>query len=80
MTQSYSITLLPIDIWYVNVDGKEGWVPSDTVRLMGENELESSRESTPGDPCISADNSELSDDGEWSGLQLGWIPIFLRGF
>ena len=52
-------------MWYVNADGKEGWVPSNILRLLTEEEMQSSDgESTPTDARsieVSADNSEISD-------------------
>ena len=53
------------DVWYVNADGQEGWVPAELLRLMTEEDIESSRESTPADLLSSADHSEMSDDGEY---------------
>ena len=54
-------------MWYVNADGMEGWVPSDVLRLMNDEDLRSSSgQSTPIDLLsaeASADNSEMSDDG-----------------
>lgn len=49
----------------MNADGKEGWVPSNVLRLMVEEDVGSSRESTPMD-LLSAEPSadEVSDDGE----------------
>ena len=52
-------------MWYVNVDGKEGWVPSSILQIMTDEDLQTSSEGTPTDTQsneISADNSELSDD------------------
>lgn len=61
---------LPIslpDVWYVNADGLEGWVPSGILQLLTDEDTGSSRESTPMDALsneASADNSEMSDDGK----------------
>lgn len=58
-------------MWYVNADGQEGWVPSDILQLLTEEDTESSRESTPNDMLsneASAENSEMSDDGNSSVL------------
>ena len=56
-----------LDMWYVNADGMEGWVPSDVLRLMVDDDFQSSGQSTPMDMLsaeVSADNSEVSDDGK----------------
>ena len=61
------------DLWYVNADGMEGWVPSDILRLMGDEDFPSSGQSTPMDMLsgeVSADNSEMSDDGKSSLVAL----------
>lgn len=46
----------------------EGWVPSNILRLVTEDEGDSSGQSTPmdilGSTELSADNSEQSEDGE----------------
>ncbi len=49
------------------MEGKEGWVPSNVLDIMNEYDGSSS-ESTPSgfrSDTVSADNSDLSDDGEW---------------
>jgi translation initiation factor 2B subunit (eIF-2B alpha/beta/delta family) len=53
------------DVWYVNADGQEGWVPFSILELVMD-EVDSSRESTPNDLLseVSAESSELSDEGE----------------
>lgn len=51
-------------MWYVNADGQEGWVPSDILQLMTDEDTESSRESTPQSAEMSAESSEVSDDGK----------------
>lgn len=58
-------------MWYVNADGKEGWLPSSILRAMTEEEMMlTSGESTPVDIKLSstgasADASDMSDsDGE----------------
>ena len=58
-------------MWYVNADGKEGWLPSNILRAMiGDESMMSSGESTPVDIKLSstgasADASDMSDsDGE----------------
>ena len=64
-------TFLLADMWYVNADGKEGWLPSNILRAMiGDELIMSSGESTPVDIKLSstgasADASDMSDsDGE----------------
>ena len=32
-------TFISPDIWYVNVNGKEGWIPSDVLRPLSDDEL-----------------------------------------
>ena len=32
-------TFTPPDIWYVNVNGKEGWIPSDVLRPLSDDKL-----------------------------------------
>lgn len=39
-------------------------MPAELLRLITEEDMESSRESTPADLLSSADHSEMSDDGE----------------
>lgn len=60
------------DMWYVNADGKEGWLPSDILRaMMGDEATMTSGESTPSEVKLnsngaSADASDMSDsDGKW---------------
>ena len=60
------------DMWYVNADGKEGWLPSNILRSMiGDDMALTSGESTPADikfssTGASADASDMSDsDGEF---------------
>lgn len=57
-------------MWYVNVDGNEGWLPSSVLRILTDEELGGS---TATSPCrtklsshgASADASDLSDsDGQ----------------
>ncbi len=78
---SHTKHFLSADIWYVNADGMEGWVPSDVLRMMQEDEFQSSGQSTPVDALsaeVSADNSEMSDDGEspaQDSVQIQWIPL-----
>lgn len=53
------------DVWYVNADGQEGWVPSNILQLLTDEG--DSRESTPNDLLsaeASADSSEVSDEGK----------------
>lgn len=58
------------DMWYVNADGKEGWLPSNILRAMIEddNTAVTSGESTPvklSSTGASADASDMSDsDGK----------------
>ena len=57
-------------MWYVNVDGKEGWLPSSILRIMNEEELGGSATSSPSRTKLSshgtsADASDFSDsDGK----------------
>lgn len=59
-----------VDMWYVNADGKEGWLPSNILRAMIGDEMLTSGESTPVDTKLnstgaSADASDMSDsDGK----------------
>ena len=62
-------------MWYVNADGKEGWLPSNILRSMiGDDLVLTSGESTPVDikfssTGASADASDMSDsDGEFPDL------------
>ena len=59
------------DMWYVNADGKEGWLPSNILRAMlGDDLTMTSGESTPAEvklnsTGVSADASDMSDsDGK----------------
>jgi hypothetical protein len=59
------------DMWYVNADGKEGWLPSSILRaMMGDEVTMTSGESTPSEVKLnstgaSADASDMSDsDGK----------------
>lgn len=54
------------DMWYVNADGKEGWLPSNILRAMIGEDVLTSGESTPVDIKLSstgasADASDMSD-------------------
>lgn len=58
-------------MWYVNADGKEGWLPSNILRaMMGDEVTMTSGESTPSEVKLnstgaSADASDMSDsDGK----------------
>lgn len=49
------------------MEGKEGWVPSNVLELVNDDDIASSSEGTPSgvrSGTVSADNSDLSDDGE----------------
>ena len=41
------------DIWYVNVNGKEGWIPSDVLRPLSDDELIDTDDSLPPYPTVS---------------------------
>ena len=59
-----------LDTWYVNMDGKEGWLPSSILRIMTDEELGGSATTSPSRTKLSshgtsADASDFSDsDGQ----------------
>ena len=60
--------VLCVDYWYVNVDGREGWLPSTLLTIMTEGEpasrengLGSSQDSALDSHGVSADGSDQSD-------------------
>ena len=57
------------DVWYVNCDGKEGWVPADILKEYVDDEIPVSGESTPNSSRLSSNpvsSDECEDvDGEW---------------
>ena len=68
--RSGSHYLYPLDTWYVNMDGKEGWLPSSILRIMTDEELGGSATTSPSRTKLSshgtsADASDFSDsDGQ----------------
>ena len=57
----------PPDVWYVNCDGKEGWVPANLLREFVDDAMQTSGESTP----MSASSAGMSsDDSDMDGGEL----------
>ncbi len=54
-TSSYS------DCWYVNVDGKEGWVPCNVLRMMTDEEMDAFRDGSTNSSANSSHDSDLED-------------------
>ena len=53
-------------MWYVNCDGKEGWVPANLLREYVDDDIQTSGESTPmsaSSAGMSSDDSDI-DSGE----------------
>lgn len=70
-------------MWYVNLDGKEGWVPSSILRIMNEEELGGSATSSPSRSKLnshgtSADASDFSDSDGKSLMMIAPSLISLR--
>ena len=69
-------------MWYVNADGKEGWLPSNILRaMMGDEVTMTSGESTPagttklGSTGASADASDMSDSDGKQCSSFGFVLL-----
>ncbi len=54
-------------MWYVNCDGKEGWVPADILKEYTDDELPVSGDTTPGSRTpgsLLSSNPVSSDESE----------------
>ena len=70
-------------MWYVNLDGKEGWLPSSILKIMNEEELGGSATSSPSRSKLSshgtlADASDFSDSDGRSLMKIAPSFISLR--
>ena len=64
-------TFIPPDIWYVNVNGKEGWIPSDVLRPLSDDELIDTDDSLSPYPTVSLPlrpSSEIVPESEVASL------------
>lgn len=78
LCMSYVVSLS--DVWYVNCDGKEGWVPADLLKEYVDDDLSGqSGESTPASLLssnpVSSDESEGLEGTYETVLRVRWEDV-----